>query len=299
MLERFKETSVLREAVREQRLVQHEESVVDRLLDRGKLEQHEPGSIVIEQGAADDSVFFILAGELAIEVNGRAVSTRRAKDTVGEMSAIDPTEPRSATVRAVGVAVLLRVSSVDFIAIANSHPSVWRAIARVLSGRLRERQRFHRPPNPRPVLFLGSSVEGLQLAKYIQLGMKHEPIDVRVWADGVFGPSGVSIDQLLNQVHAVDFAVFLFGPDDRVASRAEDYQAPRDNVVFELGMFISGLGRERTFIVKDHRADLKIPSDLLGVTPITYVVTGNARLESTIATVCTELSNAIQARGPI
>jgi CRP/FNR family transcriptional regulator, cyclic AMP receptor protein len=120
---------------------------------------------------------------------------------------------------------------------------------------------------------------------------------VRIWTDGVFGPSGVTADKLLEQVAESDFAAFVFGPDDRVASRTDSYDAPRDNVVLELGMFLSNLGRERTFMVKDHKAELKIPTDLLGISPITYISSTGSKLEVAISPVCTEIAKRVRELG--
>ncbi len=300
MIERFTNptgAAALKDAMLEQRLVQHDEVLAARFVTVGTLAEHQPGDVLIEQGRGDDAVFFILAGEVGVEVNGRAVAVRKATDTVGEMSAADPTAARSATVRAAVVTVSLRVPSNEFVAIANEHPKTWRALARVIGSRLRDRQRFHRPPNPRPVLFIGSSVEGLSIARHIQIGLKHEPVEVRLWTDGVFGPSGVTVDKLMEQVAEADFAAFVFGPDDQVASREENYQAPRDNVVLELGMFLSQLGRERTYMVMEHKSDLKIPTDLLGISPITYVANKNAKIEVLLGPVCTELAKRARELG--
>jgi CRP/FNR family cyclic AMP-dependent transcriptional regulator len=88
----------------------------------------------------------------------------------------------------------------------------------------------------------------------------------------------------------------VFSPDDRVFSREVESNAPRDNIIFELGLGIGALGRERSFIVRPRGADLKIPTDLLGVTPLTYEKDGelNARFEQ----VCADLTGAIRKRGP-
>jgi predicted nucleotide-binding protein len=41
-------------------------------------------------------------------------------------------------------------------------------------------------------------------------------------------------------------------------------------VIFELGLFSGGIGRERTFMAHDRTKPLDLPTDLLGVTPATY-----------------------------
>jgi predicted nucleotide-binding protein len=138
----------------------------------------------------------------------------------------------------------------------------------------------------------------LSVAQEIQLGIKHDPIKVRPWnTPGVFGPGGIPVDDLINEVDASDFAAFVFGLDDKVFSRKEEYDAPRDNVIFELGLFIGRPDRNRSFIIKDQHADIKIPTDLLGVTPITYVSKVEDDLAGPIGVVCTELRKAIKSLG--
>jgi CRP/FNR family cyclic AMP-dependent transcriptional regulator len=98
-------------------------------------------------------------------------------------------------------------------------------------------------------------------------------------------------------VDEADFAALVFGPDDKVMSRKIEEMAPRDNVVFELGLFMGDLKRERTFIVKEHKADIKIPSDLLGLTPITYVHHEPAPLASAVGPVALDIMKRVQALG--
>jgi CRP/FNR family cyclic AMP-dependent transcriptional regulator len=191
----------------------------------------------------------------------------------------------------------LKLTESRFHEIATAFPKIWRSIAVVVAERLRQRARFHRPPNERPIVFIGSSVEGLAIAKEIQLGLKHSSLVARLWTNGVFGSGGISIDALLAQVDVSDFALFVFGPDDKITSRDEKYLGPRDNVVFELGLFMGRLDRERTYIVKENCTDIKIPSDLLGITPLTYVCKPGADLTTAISTVCTEVEAAVARLG--
>jgi len=73
--------------------------------------------------------------------------------------------------------------------------------------------------------------------------------------------------------------------------------APRDNVVFELGLFMGGLGRHRTFLVKPKGLTLKVPTDLLGVTPIEYADGPKKTLANRIAPACKELRRLITRTG--
>jgi hypothetical protein len=68
----------------------------------------------------------------------------------------------------------------------------------------------------------------------------------------------------------VDFAAFVFAQDDWTTTDADGggQASPRDNVVFEAGLFGGALGMRRTFIL--HARDAKLPSDLLGLTAVRY-----------------------------
>ena len=100
-------------------------------------------------------------------------------------------------------------------------------------------------------------------------------------------------------VSVADFALFVFGPDDKISHRHDDYMVPRDNVIFEMGLFIGRLGRERVFMVKDADVDLKIPTDLLGVNPITYKCKLGCELSDVVGTVCTDLKKVISSKGVV
>lgn len=278
-------------------LVEHNEAFASRLAEVGQLASFEAGDVIMTQGADDNDVYFILVGQAEVTVNGRHVAVREARATVGEMSLLSPTEPRSATVTARTQVIALKVSEPDFHQVAQAHPQVWRVLAQVVAERLRQRSALLNLPNTKPLLFLGCSVESLEIAQEIQLGLKHVNVEALVWTDGVFGPSGVAIDALLNTVNETDFAVFVFSPDDKVISRDHEYNAPRDNTVFELGLFMGKLERSRTFIVKEQGADVKIPTDLLGITPLTYIYRPGGNLAAAVAPVCTELRKVINSLG--
>jgi len=67
-----------------------------------------------------------------------------------------------------------------------------------------------------------------------------------------------------------DFAILIATADDAVTTRGGSRNVARDNVVFELGLFIGALGRDRTYVVADRTHDLQLPSDLNGLTWLRY-----------------------------
>ncbi len=257
-----------------------------------------PGSSIIEESAPDNDLYFILAGVVSIRVSGREIAVRTAGQHVGEMALLNPGQPRSASVVADGEVVAARISASAFAALADANPRLWRNVARVLAERLRQRNRFVASANPRPVLFVGCSTEALSIGRAIQSALEHDPIVVRVWTDDTFKPSQFPVESLERELAKADFAALVLSPDDTVISRDSEAPAPRDNLVFELGLCMGALGHSRTFLLHPRGSDIKIPTDLSGFTPLTYR-TGPDVLDSVaVASACEEMRATILAAGP-
>lgn len=120
----------------------------------------------------------------------------------------------------------------------------------------------------KPSVFVGSSGEGLEMARALAVQLADDA-ELTVWNEGVFQPGLGTLESLVNALDQFDFAALILTPDDLVTSRAEEMLSPRDNVMFELGLFMGRLGRSRTFALAS-RARLKLPSDLAGVTLLTF-----------------------------
>jgi predicted nucleotide-binding protein len=121
----------------------------------------------------------------------------------------------------------------------------------------------------KPSLFIGSSTEGLEFARALRSLLVHDA-EVTIWNEGFFGLGSTFIETLVNSLPRFDFAVLILTGDDLLSSRDAESLGPRDNVLFELGLFMGRLGRSRTFILHQSNARLKIPSDLSGMTTATY-----------------------------
>jgi predicted nucleotide-binding protein len=117
----------------------------------------------------------------------------------------------------------------------------------------------------RPLVFVGSSSEGRDVADAIQLNLDRD-CEVVVWDQGVFGLSQGTLEALVETAEQFDVAILVVTPDDLIESRGTSQQAPRDNVLIEIGLFVGTLGREQTFVVFERNANVKLPSDLAGVT---------------------------------
>lgn len=121
----------------------------------------------------------------------------------------------------------------------------------------------------KPRIFLGSSGKQEKLLKALTHGLCDVAL-VEPWTTS-FNPGSTTLERLLELTREVDFAAFVFAQDDWTATSPapDSSQAfPRDNVVFEAGLFGGVLGMRRTFILHAHGA--KLPTDLLGLTCIRY-----------------------------
>lgn len=121
----------------------------------------------------------------------------------------------------------------------------------------------------KPRLFVGSSRENVAMATAIQACFEFD-MEVTVWDQGTFGPSEYPLESLEQELDQVDFGVFVFAPDDITLMRGTERRAVRDNVIFELGLFVGRLGRKRAFILMPRGEEVHLPSDLAGLTPLTY-----------------------------
>lgn len=149
----------------------------------------------------------------------------------------------------------------------------------------------------KPRIFLGSSGKQEKLIQALTRGLG-DIAHVEPWTTS-FNPGVSTLERLLELTREVDFAVFIFAQDDWTTSSAASapdaasgQAAPRDNVVFEAGLFGGVLGMRRTFILHAHGA--KLPTDLLGLTSVRY---DGALTPAGMRAVNQKLKNAIETEG--
>lgn len=142
----------------------------------------------------------------------------------------------------------------------------------------------------KPRLFIGSSGKQADFLAEIARGLEGVA-EVVPWTTS-FLPGTSTLERLVELAHEVDFAAFLFAEDDWTSGPDGAGQAsPRDNVVFEAGLFGGTLGMRRTFIL--HAKGTKLPSDLLGLTCVRYGTLDAEELRS----VNEKLAQAIENEG--
>jgi Predicted nucleotide-binding protein containing TIR-like domain len=149
----------------------------------------------------------------------------------------------------------------------------------------------------RSSVFVGSSSEGLDIARNIQALLDND-CEVKLWNQGVFGLTSGTLESLVLALDEFDFAILVLTPDDLTLRRGQGHQSARDNVLFELGLFMGGLGRQRTFIVYDRTTDLKLPSDLAGVTAATFKPHTNGDLRAALGAPTTDILERVRKLGP-
>jgi O-acetyl-ADP-ribose deacetylase (regulator of RNase III) len=147
----------------------------------------------------------------------------------------------------------------------------------------------------RQKVFIGSSGEAMDVCRAVQQELNSD-FDVTIWNQGVFQPTYDAIDSLSSELSASDAGVFVLTPDDLTGMRGSSSPTARDNVIFELGMFIGGLGRARTFILVPDKSVLRLPSDLTGVTTVRYDA-GRFRQQprAAMGAPCTQIVQAVRS----
>lgn len=152
-------------------------------------------------------------------------------------------------------------------------------------------------PKNNSKIFIGSSTEAKEIALAIQHELK-DFVDVDVWSQGMFRAGSIPLEVLVQALEGFDFAVFIFSPDDLIKMREVSFSSVRDNVVFELGLFIGKLGRTRCIFVSPYGQDLHVPSDLKGVLPATYNP-NEVNIQKSVAGACFEIKKMVREIGPI
>jgi hypothetical protein len=149
----------------------------------------------------------------------------------------------------------------------------------------------------KPRIFLGSSGKQAKLLQALTRDLE-DFAQVEPWTTS-FNPGTTTLERLIELTREVDFAAFVFAHDDWTTNSApasdpsaSGQASPRDNVVFEAGLFGGALGMRRTFIL--HATGAKLPSDLLGLTAVRY---GEGTTAAEIKGIGQKLRKAIEDEG--
>jgi predicted nucleotide-binding protein len=157
--------------------------------------------------------------------------------------------------------------------------------------------KIDKPKSQKPKIFIGSSVEGLKIARSIQTGL-HYDAHVTIWENGVFDQPGKSYIEILEDViNKYEYGIFVFTPDDKLYTRNKETNVPRDNVIFEYGMFLGKNTRANAFYIVPRDINIHIMTDVLGLTCLSYDPT-NEDLNAAVSVACNTIREAIRKQLP-
>jgi hypothetical protein len=88
-------------------------------------------------------------------------------------------------------------------------------------------------------------------------------VDVRLWEHDTRLTVSI-LESVSSSLESADFGVFVFTPTDKVVRDGAVVDVARDNVVFELALFVGLKSKEHSFIIS--AGDVDVPSDLRGIT---------------------------------
>lgn len=120
-----------------------------------------------------------------------------------------------------------------------------------------------------PSLFIGCSTEARDAAEALQSNLRHYAFPV-IWSQNTFRLSEDALDSLITATKTHDFAAFVLAANDVRTMRGKQALVPRDNVIFEAGLFMGQLGPSRVFLVTPRDVKVELPTDLLGITTADY-----------------------------
>ena len=148
----------------------------------------------------------------------------------------------------------------------------------------------------RPRIFIGSSSspDALDVAAAVQeqLEYDHEPT---IWHQSVFSPTRDTLGDLERELLSSDAGIFIFMPEDTLQVGSSSMQTVRDNVVFELGISSGRLGSENSFFLVPRHRDIHIPTDLVGITPLSYEPRrSDNRIEAAVGPACTKVRRKLR-----
>ncbi|ROR18477.1 cyclic nucleotide-binding protein [Comamonas sp. BIGb0124] len=302
MIERFSGEMgkrLLIEAFLGQKLVRGANDLALALADVAELISVKAGTIIIQQDATDNDMYFIITGAFDIVVNNTPIRRRFPGDSIGEMAAVEPIQKRSATVSAAEDSLVAKITEHQLNELGTRYPGIWRRMAQELSKRLIERNHFVNAKREKIRVFVISSAEAIPVANLLQSMFAHDKFLTVPWNQGVFRVANYTIDDIERELDQCDFAVAIAHGDDVTTARGTQWPAPRDNVVFELGLFMGRLGRKRAILMEPRGEGVKLPSDMAGVTTISYVYDEKNDSEAKFGPAATALRKHIMNLGTI
>ncbi|EXR21369.1 TIR domain-containing protein [Acinetobacter baumannii] len=296
--ERFiRDAALATSELRKHKYVEHDDDICQKLWNIGNLVEFKKDNFLIKQGDTDQFIYLILSGSAQVIINGNTLKYHRKEtDAVGEMTILNPSAPRLASIKAISDMSVLQLDYIDFKKILDEFPKMYASVLRDITTKFNQRNDYCKPVNEKPILFLISSVESLSVAEDILCNLEYVNVDVQLWSDKErFSAGSNTLSVLEEHVKKADFAIAIFNDDDEATYRKELKKIPRDNVVLELGMFLGRLGKERALFALPKDIDVKIPTDFNGITPLKFSRVGGSKIDTRI--LVREIKDKIETLG--
>lgn len=140
-------------------------------------------------------------------------------------------------------------------------------------------------------------MEGLKIARVLQSELESATgCTVRRWDIRTFAPGSLTLEALLDEAKAVDFAILVATGEDTITSRGTQAPVARDNIIFEFGLFLGVLGRDRVYLLSV--GEVKLPSDLSGLTRLVYKERPDGSIRAGLNDAVLRAGDAIEKLGP-
>ncbi|MEO6393285.1 MAG: TIR domain-containing protein [Pyrinomonadaceae bacterium] len=121
-------------------------------------------------------------------------------------------------------------------------------------------------------IFVASSCEARIEDMAVRRILEDYDIEPVSWRD-TFNPGEFGLETLIKITQKIHGAVIISTPDDKVWYRGSESLAPRDNVLFEMGLFIKAMGLKHValiFVKDDNGVSPKMPTDIHGLNVILF-----------------------------
>jgi predicted nucleotide-binding protein len=158
----------------------------------------------------------------------------------------------------------------------------------------------------KPKIFIGSSSreKALSVAQSIKNNLFNDKdandeskYALHIWNEGLFKVGKANIENLETILNNHDYGIFVFNGDDEIYNReinGTNQEIPRDNVIFEYGMFMGRYTRAKVFfVIPRPKGNLKIMSDLLGITPLEYDVNDEEQ-DASVGVACNKIREELK-----
>lgn len=143
-------------------------------------------------------------------------------------------------------------------------------------------------------LFIGSSSKEVAIADHLKMRLEEhlaDFVECTIWKDGkIFSLNKSTIDSLMVASRKFDYGILIATKDDIVKVRKVKVYAPRDNVMFEMGMFLGSLGLTRAFLLVEKAS--KLPTDYNGITVSYFEKNVDGSLDNAIQQIAENILNS-------